>query len=241
MSTLSNLFSVSRITEVNAVGGRIIFEYDKNDWSTDLHLTSIFDLLKAENAILTSAINRIKAESVLEEKDEIRDEKIRSIYYLIVGYTHHPDLVIKASAIKLNNIFEHYGLELTSRSYAIESSLIDSLLEEFANPDIVTAIADLRGLSVLITELTAAQLEFREAAVAFEAEKAEEGTEESASKIKLEVVSIINEKIVIYLRAMIQVDEPTYGELTRTTAQIIEDNNMIVKKRRAKPEPIVNN
>ena len=96
-------------------------------------------------------------------------------------------------------------------------------------------------LSRLFRELTAVQLEFKEAAVAFEAEKAEEGTEESASKIKLEVVSIINEKIVIYLRAMIQVDEPTYGELTRTTAQIIEDNNVIVKKRRAKPEPIVNN
>lgn len=112
------------------------------------------------------------------------------------------------------------------------------MLEEFANPDIVTAIADLRGLSVLITELTVAQLEFREAAVAFEAEKAQEGTEESASKIKLEVVSIINEKIVIYLRAMIQVDEPTYGELTRTIAQIIEDNNVIVKKRKKKVEPV---
>ena len=49
------------------------------------------------------------------------------------------------------------------------------------------------------------------------------------------MVIIINDKLVVYLRAMIQVDESTYGDFTRTIAEIIDDNNEVVKKRRKKP------
>ena len=110
MEKLSKLISFSRATEVNTVGSKIIFEYEKNDWSSDAHLTSIFDLLKTKNDVLTGAINRIKAESDLEEKDLVRDEKVRAIYYLILGYTHYPDLTIKDAAVKIEAIFGHYGL-----------------------------------------------------------------------------------------------------------------------------------
>ncbi|MBU0474591.1 MAG: hypothetical protein KKF62_10540 [Bacteroidetes bacterium] len=239
MNPLNNLTSISRTTEVNAVAGRIIAEYEKTDWSSDTHLTGIFNLLKPKNEILTGAINRIKAESDLEEKDEIRDEKIRSVYYIILGFMHHPDLAIKTAAQEVDKVFEHFGLELINQSYATESSLVASLLIEFSNTSLQPSIAALPGLNQLIMELTAAQTEFEAASVNYEEEKAEEGTKENASAIKKEVVVIINEKLVVYLRAMIQVDETKYGELTRTTTQIIDDNNIIVKKRKKKPEPIV--
>ncbi len=59
---------------------------------------------------------------------------------------------------------------------------------------------------------------------------------ENATTIKKEVVNIINNNLVVYLRAMEQVDEPTYGNFARTIAQIIANNNEVVKKRRKKPE-----
>ena len=237
METLNKLNAGSRTTEVNAVSNDIIFEFDKNDWTADAHLTNIFNLLKAKNAILSRAINRIKAESALEEKDEVRDEKVRAVYYLIFGFMHHPDLEIKTAAKTLDNVFEHYGLEITGKSYSVESSLIDSLLLEFGDANLQLPISKLPGLSLLISELTGAQLEFQEASNDFDTERAEEGTQESATKVKKEVVGVINDKVVIYLRAMIQVNEPTYGELTRTIAQIIENNNIDVKMRRNKTEP----
>ena len=238
METLNKLIAGSRAAEVNTVGSKMIIGYEKNDWSSDAHLTTIFDLLKARNDALTGAINRIKAESDLEEKDEVRDEKVRAIYYLILGYTHYPDLTIKTAAVKIDAIFEHYGLEIITKSYSVESSFIESLLLEFTNPDIQSSIDALPGLRPLITELTDAELDFKTASVAFDNEKGKEGTQESATKIKLEVVNVINEKIVVYLRAMIQVNEPTYGELTRTIAETIEENNIIVKKRKKKAEPL---
>jgi hypothetical protein len=239
METFNRLMSVSRTTEVNAVAGRIIAEYEKNDWTSDTHLTGIFNLLKQSNTLLTSSINRIKAESDLEQKDEIRDDKIRSVYYLILGFTHHPDLAIKTAAEEVYKVFEHYGVDIVGKSYAIETSLIQSLLVEFAHPDLQPSISALPGLNQLIASLTTAQNEFEAASILYEEEKAAEGTKENASQIKKEVVVIINDKLVVYLRAMIQVDETKYGELTRTTAQIINDNNEIVKKRKKKPQPTI--
>ena len=41
---------------------------------------------------------------------------------------------------------------------------------------------------------------------------------------------------MIYLNAMKQANEAVYGELAQTVAQIINDNNEAVKKRRKKEE-----
>jgi len=51
------------------------------------------------------------------------------------------------------------------------------------------------------------------------------------------VVNLINDKLVVYLRAMMQVNDATYGDIGRTVGEIIDANNEVVKKRRKKPEP----
>jgi len=96
----------------------------------------------------------------------------------------------------------------------------------------------LPGCTEVIAALQSAQNNFETARIAYEQEKAQESTEASATKIKAEVLATINEKMVIYLRAMELVDEPNYGALTRTIAEIIADNNQAVKKRSKKPETI---
>ncbi|MGD8782604.1 MAG: DUF6261 family protein [Ignavibacteria bacterium] len=232
MGTVNKLLCSSKTTEIDTVSGRIIAEYEKSDWSADTHLTGIFDKLKPASEELTKAINRIKAESELEEKDELRDIKIRAIYYLILGLLHHPDETVSTAAQKVDDVFEHYGVDITEESYATESSLVESLLEDLEDTDLQTAIEAVPVLSQAIDGLKTAQAAFEEAKVIYEEEKAEERTEENATTIKKEAASIINEQLVTYLRAMIQVDETTYGEFTRIVAGIIEDNNTAVKKRR---------
>lgn len=241
MVTLNKLTPSCKTTEADAVSGNIITQYDKDDWSSDTHLTGIFDLLKPESERLTKAINRIKAESDLEVKDEQRDNKVRAIYYLVMGFIHHPDETISTAAKKVDAVFEHYGVDIVSQSYSSESSLIESLLIDFANPDLQPSITALPGLSQIITDLRTAQTAFEQAQVLFEEEKAKEGIEDNATKIKKVVITIINDKLVIYLRAMVQVDQAKYEEFTTTVAQIIDDMNVIVKKRRKEKEPVSEN
>lgn len=232
MEKINKLLATSRTTEVDAVSNRIITEYKKNDWSSDTHLTGIFDELESTSLKLTHAINRGKSESNLEEKDEVRDNKVRAIHYLIQGFEHHPDETIREAARAVDNVFERYGVRIVQESYASQSSLIESLLDDFANPDLQPFVDALPGFSQVLTELQTAQTEFEEAKVTYEAEKAEEGTKENATLIKMEVLKIINDKLVVYLRAMIQVNEAVYGSFARTVAQIINDMNVIVRKRR---------
>jgi len=102
---------------------------------TDPYLNSTFGSLDAANLALSLAINRSKAESDLEEKDEVRDNKVRSFYYLILGFSHHPTKTIKEAAQVLLNVFESYGLAMVGESYATESSLVSSLLLNLAKPE----------------------------------------------------------------------------------------------------------
>jgi Family of unknown function (DUF6261) len=236
MGKTNKLATNVRVTELNSVADIIITEYKKANISSDAFLTGIIEELQALNAKLTEAINRIKAESNLAEKDELRDSKVRAVNYLTKGFVHHPDITINTAAKIIDEVIYHYGIKLVKESYATESSLIESLLIDLSNADLQASIALLPGLSELIDQLRAAQTIFEEAQVIFEKEKAEEGNKENASDIKQKVIVIINEKLIVYLRAMVLVNEAMYGKFVRTVAQTIDDVNTIIKKRKKTTE-----
>jgi hypothetical protein len=237
MRALYNLTPNARATEVNAVSGGIIAEYNKGNWNSDAYLSSIFTRLKTKTANLTEAINRIKTESNLEAKDEQRDNNVRAVYFLASGFAYHPDAIISGAAKKVYAVLEHYGLDIVNQSYATESSLINSLLLEFSNSEIQNAIAILPGLSQVIDGLRSSQNAFELAQLQFQEGKSKEGTEENATEIKKEVLSIINDKLVVHLKAMVQVDMEKYEEFAGTVTQIIDDMNVTVKKRKKTSEP----
>ncbi|MGQ8336443.1 DUF6261 family protein [Sunxiuqinia sp. A32] len=227
----------SRVTEVNATTTRLIGAYQNTSLSSDTNLSAILNSLEAENSQLTLAIRRTKVESELEEKDELRDNPLRGLFHMVTGYLYHPDAQIQNSAETVYAILENYGMSMIDESYATESSLVSSLLKDLAKANVLIAIGNLSGCDALIAQLQTAQNEFEQARVAYETEKAQESTEENATEIKKKVVYHINSKLVIYLRAMVLVDESNYGDFGRTIAEIIADNNSTVKKRAKKTEP----
>ncbi len=233
---IEKLISQSRVTEVNDVATRTSGAF-KASGLADAYLSATFTSLDAANLKLSMVIKRSKAESDLEEKDETRDNKVRSFYYLVQGFSHHPTQTIKEAAQLLLNLFDNYGLAMVGESYATESSLVSSLLLDLAKPKFQQGIALLSGCAELIAELQVAQTDFEQARIAYETEKAKEGMVDNATLVKKEVVTIINDKIVVYLRAMEQVNPETFGVFASTCGQIIADNNEQVKRRSKKPEP----
>ena len=228
---IEKINSKSRITEVDNVSSQILAAYLGATLSADQNLLGIITTIQPVSDKMSSAIKRIKSESELEEKDELRDNAVRSLFYLITGYTHHPDSAIREPALKIMSILDNYGLTITSESYATESSLIKSLLLELEKRDIKTAIELLSGAPESVVSVQNTQNNFVASHLVSEQNKAEEGTYENATSLKKEMIKLINGKLVVYLKAMILVDEETYGSFVRTIAQIIADNNEIVKKR----------
>jgi len=233
---IPKLIFKSKITEANTAAVNILTAYDKKPWDEDTHMVNIFTELRTYTNEFTSAINRSKAESNLDEKDVARDEKVKALNYILMGAIHHPEMAVKTAGENLNTIFSKYGLKMTQTSYATESSLIDSLLEDFAAPAIQADIAAVSGCSAIIAELQADQNNFKAAHFAWEEKKAQEGLTKSATDIKKDVLVSINDKIGLYLNAMSQANAAVYGELAQTVAQIINDNNEAVKKRSKKED-----
>ena len=231
---MEKIIHQSRTTEVAATATRMIGAFKKSDRDADAFLTTTFTALEQEVNRLTVAINRSKAESELEIKDELRDDSLRSLHYLLVAFINHPDAEIKAATEAVTAIFEKYGLSIISESYASESAMINSLLLDLEDSDLATAIAKLPGCTGIITGLKNSQVDFEETRIAYEEEKGAESTKDSATVIKKEVVTMINDKLVVYLRAMNQVDMETYGSFYLTITEVISDNNEVVKKRSKK-------
>jgi len=233
---IQKLISWSRVTEVNDVANRMSGAFHAQG-STDPYLTATFGLLDSANLGLSKAIRRSKAESNLEDKDEVRDQAVRSLYYLIQGFTHHPAENIRESALLLLRTFDNYGISLVGESYTTESALISSMLLEFQKPEYALHISNLSGCAELLKALSVAQDDFEQARIAYETEKAQDGMVANATEIKKEVVGIINNKIVVYLIAMQDVNPAIYGALAATCAQMIAENNEQVRRQQQKPEP----
>ena len=236
---IENLRTISRTTEVAAAATRMIGAFKNNDWSADAYLSSTFATLEQETTRLTVAIKRSKAESELEMKDEIRDDRLRSLYYLLVAFLNHPDPEIRAAAEAVTATFEKYGLSIIRESYATESAMVNSLLMDLEDSDLVTASAKLPGCAEIVAALKKSQTDFEETRIAYEEGKGAESTKDSATVIKKSVVRLINDKLVVYLRAMNQVDVETYGSFYLTIAEVISDNNEVVKKRSKKNTSII--
>lgn len=231
---IPKLISQSRTTEVNTTADSMLLAYQKQSWETDTYMVTIFTGLQTKSNELRTAINCSKTESNLDEKDIVRDEKVKALHYLILGSTHHPNTEVKVAALNLKAVFSKYGVKIIHESYTIESSLIESLLEDFLAPELQADIALVSGCTEVITSLQTDQNDFKTAHFAWEEEKAQNGLSQCSTDIKKEVISIINNKIVPHLKAMQQANNEVYGELAQTVAQIINDANQAKEKKRRK-------
>lgn len=235
---LLKLIAKSRNTEVNAVAGRISSAFHESSLEGDAILTPILVEIDAKNQELTIAVNRMKAESDLEAKDEVRDNSHHALYHFVFGSTFSATASTKDAANQLFTVLEHYGIGIVNDNYDTESSELDSLLLDLASPKLSAAIAALDGCGTLIADLQEAQDAFKAARLTFQEERAQEGQQLNATKLKQEVVALLNNKLIAVLNGLLISAEATYGEFAAVVNQIVETNNETVKKRKKeKPEP----
>jgi len=231
---IEKLIIQSRNAEISNVTNLLIEAFNKSGLNGDPHLSKIFSALNLLSGPMSLAINRMKAESALEGKDENRDNAGRGVFFTVQAALFQPDEEIRTAAQSVNDVLEKYGLRMLTENYSAESGLIVSLLNELDKPQLQTAIAAIPGCTGLIDQLKAAQDDFEAASLAYEEEKGQEGELSNATELKKAVVNLVNTQLVVYLNGMQTVDVETYGALCNTLKRIISDNNIVVRKRRRK-------
>ncbi|WP_066630545.1 DUF6261 family protein [Labilibacter marinus] len=231
---IEKLIAKSRITEVHGTSRTMNTAYESSGLTTDQFLTGIYEQLISKTTALGMAISRSHAESVAAEKDEVRDDKIRAVGYQLQGYLYSPEQAVRDAAAIAKQVFDKYGFAIIEETYVSESSHIISMLNDFAAPKVVEAITLLKGVSENIAALKAAQDDFETTRAKYAEEEAKHGTLTSATVLKKEVLNIINNDLVQFLRTGERFQPEIYGAFARTIAEIIDKNNEQVKKRSKK-------
>ena len=226
------LMSKSRNSEINATTGRISEAFHSGGLAEDPALVNIFNEIDPTNQQLTQAIKTMKAESDLELKDEQRDVDHHALYHLVYGATFSLDNAVQAAAQKVFNILKHYGLSVTDENYDTETSYLDSLLTDLGKADLAEAVSSLESCAGRMAILQESQNIFKASRLVFQQEQAKEGTLKNATKIKMEVAGLVNDKLVTFLRGALISSPAVYSEFAATVNQIIRENNEVVKKRR---------
>lgn len=229
---------IVRVTEADNISNAIVrlFKAEieaNNGVSDDAYLKDTFAEVEALSASLTTAIKADKASSNLDVADSRRDEIIRHLNAALTGYANLPIPAFQASATPLLAIMAKYK-GITAESYARESSLIKSLLDDLSATDAKNAISALQGIGELVSALMTAQDEFDHANDAFNTATAQKAA--SASSLKKPLLALINDRIVPYLNAMKLAKPGIYGEFVSKVENEINRANQAVAKRRNKGE-----
>lgn len=231
---LTKLMTNSRATEAGSASGRILIAYRRTNLNGDTYLANIMVLLEKQTKDLTTAIDRDRAKSALKEKNAVRDNHWRSLSYQLLGAVHHPTPEVQSAGKKVYHVFEKYGLALMRKSYATQTTLIRSFLMDLSEPDMQQPIELISGCRERLALLGTAQEEFEDSRLKWQTTRGQERKLVSATQIKQQMVRLVNQQLVDYLRAMQQVDDATYGNLTRTVSKIIAETNLQVKRRAKK-------
>lgn len=227
----------ARTTEVDDVSDRLLVLYRKETkLQTDTFLKEVFAEIETLSAQITEAIKRDLVFSKLEDADLQRDHIVRSLHNVLVGYRSMSVASLKEHGEKLYAVFSKYGVKITKESYATESSLIESLLQDLSAADLQSAIGGLSGVSELITELRTAQTAFNELRAEYEKALSVQKTGMSASALKKPLLEAINAKLITYLAAMRIAKAADYEAFAKAISQTIEMTNTAIKRRSSNKE-----
>ncbi len=86
-------------------------------------------------------------------------------------------------------------------------------------------------LDVLLEKLVVAQASFEQVYSDYLTKLGDQKVKQTATEFKHEVLQVVNEKLVMYLIAMSQINPDAYGRFTRETAIAIDKTNTNSRER----------
>ena len=227
---MNKMNAKARVTEVDALSDALVRLYKADTGiAEDAFLKTVMAEVETLSAQLTTAIRQDKVLSSLEEADGVRDEAVKSLGTLLDGYAAIPIASKKEAAEKLRTVFVKYGKSITTANYASESSLIESLLEDFSKADAQESAKVLDGVAEILEQIRTAQDAFVKASDEYTA--ASSAKAESASSLKKPLVSAINDRLVPYITAMTMANGSLYGDFAAKAEKEISRVNETVLRR----------
>ena len=128
---------------------------------------------------------------------------------------------------KLKAVFDKYRKSIITANYVSESSLIESLLEDFSKEEETVSLLD--GIKEILEQIRSAQDSFAKASDEYNA--ASTVKTESASSLKKPLLSAINDKLIPYITAMKMANSAVYADFaTKAEGEIKRVNEIVLRR-----------
>jgi hypothetical protein len=158
--------------EANAELHRLFSEIVKKYKAGTLGITDLFNTRYLPAlAVLLALLDPLRRSELtveIEAQDARRDTTLQGLVRTVQGLTYHPDETIRAAAIRVKVLLDHYG-NIRERAYNEQSAAIDDLLRELRTAEHAPLIATL-GLASWLTALETDNNKFVELVLARHAE-----------------------------------------------------------------------
>ncbi|WP_296010846.1 DUF6261 family protein [uncultured Treponema sp.] len=225
---MNKVISKVRVTEVDGLSDALVRLYKADEGvSSDAFLKGVMAEVEKLSVAITTAIKQDKVLSSLEEADGVRDEAVKNLSTLLDGYEVFPVAAKKEAAQKLKAVFDKYGKSITTANYVSESSLIESLLEDFSKEE--ETVGALDGIKEILEQIRSAQDSFAKASDEYNAASAVKT--ESASSLKKPLLSLINDKLIPYITAMQMANSAVYADFaTKAEGEIKRVNEIVLRR-----------
>lgn len=225
---MNKVISKVRVTEVDGLSDALVRLYKADEGvSSDAFLKSVMDEVEKLSVSITTAIKQDKVLSNLEEADGVRDEAVKNLSTLLDGYEVFPVAAKKEAAKKLKAVFDKYRKSIITANYVSESSLIESLLEDFSKEE--ETVGALDGVKEILEQIRSAQDSFVKASDEYNA--ASTVKTESASSLKKPLLSAINDKLIPYITAMQMANSAVYADFaTKAEGEIKRVNEIVLRR-----------
>jgi len=220
-----------RNSELDGLSDSIIRNFRADEKAmNDAFLESSIKELESLSSEITSAILKSKTLSNLDTADNVRDDAIWTLGKLLSAYAVFPIAAKKEFSAPLKEIYDRYARAgITGESYASESALIESMLQDFGADSLSENIKALEGVAEAIASIRSAQDEFIRANDEYVRSCTDKS--DSATSLNKPIVRIVNEKLVPYLNAMVISGNGDCIAFAKTVEAEINRTNEMISKR----------
>ena len=153
------------------------------------------------------------------------------MYAAIDGYKKLPIQKKAEAAKKVSPCLDKYR-GISRLDFATESTQIASLLEDLAMSEIAEALGELDGVGEIVEALKEAEKNFLAEEKALTIGKTEGG--KTASELRKQLLSTVNDKLIPYLNVAVLIDEAVYGEIVKKVSLEVNEANSKIAQRAKK-------
>ena len=232
---MNKLKTAIRNAEVDGLSDSIIRNFKADEKAqSDSFLKSALKELETLSAQITTAILQDKTLSTLDSTDGVRDEAVKTLGTVLAAYAVFPIASKKELSAPLKAIYDKYSKAgITTANYTSESSMIESMLQDFAADSLAENIKGLEGVAEAIDSIRTAQDDFTKANDEYV--KASSNKAASASSFNKPIVSLVNDKLVPYLNAMVIAGNANCLDFAKSVEAEINRVNEAISKRGKNP------